>query len=458
MKLHIVILAAGKGTRMRSRRPKVLQTLAGRPLLAHVLDTARRMQPEAIHVVIGHGAAQVCAAFPDAGVQWVEQVEQKGTGHAVQCAMPNIPTAATVLVLYGDVPLVSESALVDLAQAGQRQLAILTANMDDPTGYGRIVRNSEQQVQAIVEQKDASAAQRALCEVNTGFIAAPAAALQGWLAGLGCDNAQGEYYLTDCVAASVQQGGVVHGVRSRNVEDTLGVNDRRQLAQLERIVQRRQADQLMQGGLQLLDPERLDLRGTLEFGQDCQIDVNCVIEGQTVLGDDVYVGPNCVLRNVRIGSGSRIEAFTHIDGAELDTNVQVGPYARLRPGTRLARGAKVGNFVETKQTVVGPGSKINHLSYVGDAVLGADVNVGAGTITCNYDGANKHRTVIGDGAFIGSNSALVAPVRIGAGATIGAGSTISREAPERALTVARARQKSLPGWQRPQKKPRPESS
>lgn len=453
MTLHIVILAAGKGTRMRSRRPKVLQTLAGRPLLAHVLDTAQRMRPEAIHVVIGHGAEQVCAAFPDEGVQWVEQVEQKGTGHAVQCAMPNIPTAATVLVLYGDVPLVSESALVDLAQAGQRQLAILTADMDDPTGYGRIVRNSEQQVQAIVEQKDATAAQRALCEVNTGFIAAPAAALQGWLAGLRCDNAQGEYYLTDCVAASVQQGGVVHGVRSRNVEDTLGVNDRRQLAQLERIVQRRQADQLMQGGLQLLDPERIDLRGTLEFGQDCQIDVNCLFEGRVVLGDDVSIGPNCVLRNVRIGSGSRIEAFTHIDGAELDTNVQVGPYARLRPGTRLARGAKVGNFVETKQTEVGPGSKINHLSYVGDAVLGTDVNVGAGTITCNYDGANKHRTEIGDGAFIGSNSALVAPVRIGAGATIGAGSTISRDAPEGTLTVARARQKSLTGWQRPQKKP-----
>ncbi len=451
MELHIVILAAGQGTRMKSRRPKVLQDLAGRPLLAHVLDTAAALDPARIHVVYGHGGDQVRAAFAERPVSWVEQAEQKGTGHAVDVAMPQIPDGATVLVLYGDVPLIGASTLRELLQAAAQGLAILTVELDDPSGYGRILRDPEGAVRGIVEQKDASAEQLAIREANTGILAAPAAQLRGWLEGLDNDNAQGEYYLTDCVAASVAQGRAVAAAQAADEDEILGVNDRLQLAGLERIYQRRQASALLREGLGLADPARLDIRGRLRHGRDCHIDVNVVIEGEVVLGDGVRVGPNCVLRDVVIGDDSRIEAFSHLDGATLAGDCQVGPYARLRPGTELAARAKVGNFVETKKAQVGEGSKINHLSYVGDAVLGADVNVGAGTITCNYDGANKHLTQIDDGAFIGSNSALVAPVHIGAQATIAAGSTVTRDAPAEALTVARSRQKSISGWRRPTK-------
>ena len=451
MELHIVILAAGQGTRMKSRRPKVLQDLAGRPLLAHVLDTAAALDPARIHVVYGHGGDQVRAAFAERPVSWVEQAEQKGTGHAVDVAMPQIPDGATVLVLYGDVPLIGTSTLRELLQAAAQGLAILTVELDDPSGYGRILRDPEGAVRGIVEQKDASAEQLAIREANTGILAAPAAQLRGWLEGLDNDNAQGEYYLTDCVAASVAQGRAVAAAQAADEDEILGVNDRLQLAGLERIYQRRQASALLREGLGLADPARLDIRGRLRHGRDCHIDVNVVIEGEVVLGDGVRVGPNCVLRDVVIGDDSRIEAFSHLDGATLASDCQVGPYARLRPGTELAARAKVGNFVETKKAQVGVGSKINHLSYVGDAVLGADVNVGAGTITCNYDGANKHLTQIDDGAFIGSNSALVAPVHIGAQATIAAGSTVTRDAPAEALTVARSRQKSISGWRRPTK-------
>lgn len=451
MELHIVILAAGQGTRMKSRRPKVLQDLAGRPLLAHVLDTAAALDPARIHVVYGHGGDQVRAAFAERPVSWVEQAEQKGTGHAVDVAMPQIPDGATVLVLYGDVPLIGTSTLRELLQAAAQGLAILTVELDDPSGYGRILRDAEGAVRGIVEQKDASAEQLAIREANTGILAAPAAQLRGWLEGLDNDNAQGEYYLTDCVAASVAQGRAVAAAQAADEDEILGVNDRLQLAGLERIYQRRKATALLREGLGLADPARLDIRGRLRHGRDCHIDVNVVIEGEVVLGDGVRVGPNCVLRDVVIGDDSRIEAFSHLDGATLASDCQVGPYARLRPGTELAARAKVGNFVETKKAQVGEGSKINHLSYVGDAVLGAEVNVGAGTITCNYDGANKHLTQIDDGAFIGSNSALVAPVRIGAQATIAAGSTVTRDAPAEALTVARSRQKSISGWRRPTK-------
>lgn len=451
MNLHIVILAAGQGTRMKSSLPKVLQPLAGRPLLAHVLDTANALQPAAIHVVYGHGGDAVRAAFAEAELQWVLQAEQKGTGHALAQAMPQIPDTATVLVLYGDVPLISAATLHSLATAGQQGLALLSVVLDEPMGYGRVLRTAQGAVERIVEQKDAQPQELEVREVNTGFMAAPASALRAWLAGLNCDNAQGEYYLTDCIGASVQEGKAVQALQASDVVETLGVNDRRQLADLERKLQRRLADECMGRGLHLADPARFDLRGALQFGQDCSIDVGCVLLGEVHLGADVHIGPHCVLENVHIGDGSRIEAFSHLSGAKLAEGCTVGPYARLRPGTQLERKAKVGNFVETKKALVGEGSKINHLSYVGDATLGRDVNIGAGTITCNYDGVNKHQTEIGDGAFIGSNSALVAPVRIGRGATIGAGSTISRDAPEEALTVARARQKSLFGWQRPKK-------
>ncbi len=455
MTLHIVVLAAGQGTRMKSRQPKVLQTLAGQPLLGHVLAAARQLDPDAIHVVYGHRGDLVRQAFADEGVRWVEQAEQLGTGHAVDQAMPGIPDEATVLVLYGDVPLIRPATLRALAAAATEGLALLTVTLDDPNGYGRILRNAEGAVEAIVEQKDASPEQLAVTEVNTGFLAAPAHMLRGWLQALDCKNAQGEYYLTDCVAASVAQGGVVEAVTTSDIIETLGVNDRVQLAQLERRHQLRQADALLRAGLTLLDPARFDLRGTLTHGPDCVVDVNCVFLGQVELGEGVQIGPHCVLENVVLGDGVRVEANCHLSGARVGASAQVGPYARLRPGTTLGAEAKVGNFVETKNAQVGVGSKINHLSYVGDAELGQDVNIGAGTITCNYDGANKHRTVINDGAFIGSNSALVAPVTIGAGATIGAGSTISRDAPAGELTVARGRQKSLAGWKRPMKGDKP---
>ncbi len=450
--LHCVILAAGQGTRMKSRRPKVLQLLAGRPLLQHVLTTAQALQPAGLHVVYGHGGATLPEAFAaQADIQWVEQPQQLGTGHAVAQALPGIPDGATVLVLYGDVPLTPPDTLRALVAAARSQLTLLTVELDRPDGYGRILRDDTGQLRAIIEHKDASAAQRKIREVNTGLMAGSATALRGYVDGLSRDNAQGEYYLTDCVALAVAAGQAVQSVAAACEADVLGVNDRAQLAAVERIYQRRQAAVLMTQGLQLLDPERFDVRGELRVGADCQIDVNCVFEGRVELADDVRIGPNCQLRDVRVGAGTRIAANSVLEQCDIGAACAIGPFARIRPGSLLADAARAGNFVEIKNARIGPGSKINHLSYIGDATLGAGVNIGAGTITCNYDGANKHRTEIGDDAFIGSNSSLIAPVVIGSGATVGAGSTISKPAPAGELTVARGKQVTLRGWQRPRK-------
>ncbi len=453
MPVHSVILAAGQGTRMKSSRPKVLQTLAGQSLLSHVINRQARAVSSDIHVVYGHAGEQVKAAFAqDVDLHWVEQTEQLGTGHAVAQALPDIADDATVLVLYGDVPLVPAATLSALCQrASEGALAILTVNLPDPSGYGRILRE-QREIRGIVEHKDATAAQLEITEVNTGLLAAPIGPLRRWIAALSSDNAQGEYYLTDCVAAAVADGLAVESVSAAAEADVAGVNNRQQLAALERAFQLQQAEQMMAQGLQLMDPQRFDLRGQLSFGQDCLIDVNAVLEGQVVLGDRVQIGPNCQLKNCQIGADTQIHANSVLEEAQVAEHCTVGPFARLRPGTQLASRAKVGNFVETKKVEVGEGSKINHLSYVGDAKLGRDVNVGAGTITCNYDGVNKHLTEIGDGAFIGSDAALVAPVKIGAGATIGAGSVISRDAPADKLTVARGRQMTIDRWQRPSKK------
>jgi bifunctional UDP-N-acetylglucosamine pyrophosphorylase/glucosamine-1-phosphate N-acetyltransferase len=455
MDLHVVILAAGQGTRMKSDLPKVLQPLAGRPLLAHVLERAGGLGAHATHVVYGHGGDAVPSAFPQADARWVPQPEQLGTGHAVAQAMPGVPDEAVVLVLYGDVPLIEPATLRPLvAAAGAGRLVILSVALEDPAGYGRILRDADGRVHRIVEQKDASEGELGIREVNTGILAAPAAALRRWLSGLSRDNAQGEYYLTDVVALAVADGVPVDAVRAESVTEVLGVNDRAQLAMLEAALRLNHAEELMAGGVTLVDPGRVDVRGRLVCGRDVTIDVNAVFEGDVELGDGVTVGPNAWIRDSRIGAGSRIQPNTMIDGAEIGPACEIGPFARIRPGTVLANGVKVGNFVETKKSRIGEGSKVNHLSYVGDAEVGAGVNVGAGTITCNYDGANKHRTVIGDGAFIGSNTALVAPVSVGPRATIGAGSTISKDAPPEQLTVARGRQVTVKGWKRPDKKPK----
>jgi bifunctional UDP-N-acetylglucosamine pyrophosphorylase / glucosamine-1-phosphate N-acetyltransferase len=453
MALHVVILAAGQGTRMKSDRPKVLQPLAGRPLLAHVLGRALGLGAHATHVVYGHGGDAVPAAFPDAQVNWVLQAEQLGTGHAVAQAMPTIPDDAVVLVLYGDVPLIEAATLkplVAVAQAGG--LALLAVRLEDPTGYGRIIRDAVGRVVHIVEQKEASPAELAIPEVNTGILAAPAGRLRAWLAGLSNANAQGEYYLTDVVAIAVAEGVRVEASLAPTVAEVLGINDRAQLAGLETALRARMAADLMRAGVTLVDPARIDVRGRLVCGRDVMIDINAVFEGAVELGDDVHIGPNVLIRNSRLGAGCVVLPNTLIDGAEVGPGCELGPFARLRPGAELAGGVKIGNFVEVKKSCIGAGSKVNHLSYIGDAEIGTRVNVGAGTITCNYDGANKYRTVIGDEAFIGSNTALVAPVEIGAGATIGAGSTISNDAPGGELTIARGKQVTVPGWKRPVKK------
>lgn len=452
MPLHAVVLAAGQGTRMRSRLPKVLQPLGGQPLLTHVLDAATLLSPARMHVVYGHGGDAVRERFREADVCWVHQAEQLGTGHAVQQAMDGIPDDASVLVLYGDVPLVRVDTLERLCDAAAGGPAVLTVDVADPAGYGRIVRDAGGRMRGITEHKDATSEQRAIHEINTGLVACPAGLLRGWLAGLGCDNAQGEYYLTDIVALAVRDGIAVAAVSAASEEEVQGINDRIQLAAAERVLQRRRARALMREGVTLVDPARFDLRGRVTAGRDCLIDVNAVLEGEVRLGDGVVIGPHCVIRNTALGDGVRVEAHSVLDGAELGEGCTVGPFARLRPGTRLAAGARVGNFVEVKQSDVGEGSKINHLSYIGDARIGRDVNVGAGVITCNYDGASKHLTVIGDGVFVGSDCQLVAPVEIGPGATIGAGSTITRTAPEGQLSLSRARQVSVPGWRRPTKK------
>ena len=452
--LQVVVLAAGKGTRMRSRLPKVLQPLAGRPLLEHVLRTAHGLHDARCVVVIGHEAQAVRQAFAARPqLRFCEQSPQLGTGHAVQQACPQLDDAGVVLVLYGDVPLVRAQTLQPLLEAARAgALALLTVRLAQPAGYGRIVRDPQGRVLRIVEHKDASAEELRIDEVNSGILAAPAAALKRWVGGLRDDNAQREYYLTDVVQMAQAEGLAVQAVQAADADELLGVNDRLQLAQLERLAQRRTAEQLMRDGVTLFDPQRIDVRGELVCGQDVRIDVGCVFEGRVELDDGVEVGPHCVLRNCRIGADSRIEAFSHVDGAVCGQGVRIGPYARLRPGSELGRDVHVGNFTEVKNSTLGEGSKANHLSYVGDASVGARVNIGAGTITCNYDGADKYRTVIEDDVFIGSDTQLVAPVRVGRGATLGAGTTLTRDAPAGQLTLSRARQQSIEGWVRPQKK------
>ncbi|NKF20762.1 bifunctional UDP-N-acetylglucosamine diphosphorylase/glucosamine-1-phosphate N-acetyltransferase GlmU [Solimonas sp. C16B3] len=454
--MHAVILAAGQGTRMKSAKPKVLHELGGKPMLGHVIDAAQALGAAAIHVVVGHGAEQVraWAASADAGstLQWAEQREQKGTAHAVQQAMPQIPDDAQVLILYGDVPLVSADSLRALVQAGRKTLALATVELDGPQGYGRIVRNRQKRVTGIVEQKDATPRQRAIREVNTGLMSAPAKRLRGWLAKVGNDNAAGEFYLTDIVAMAVKAKLEVATVTA-DANEVEGANDRLQLARLERLLQQRQVDALMRAGVAFADPSRFDLRGRFEHGRDVSIDIGCIFEGDVVLGDGVRIGAYSILRDVRLGSGTVVQPHSMLDGCEAGADCVIGPFARVRPSTTLAAGAHLGNFVEVKNAALGTETKANHLAYVGDASIGARTNIGAGVITCNYDGANKHRTIIGDDVFVGSDTQLVAPVTVKDGATIGAGSTITRDVPGGGLTIARAReQKTVSGWQRPRKR------
>ncbi len=453
MNLSIIILAAGQGTRMRSDLPKILHPLGGRPLLAHVLDTARRFDDAALHVVVGHGAEQVRAAFPDPAIHWFTQQPQLGTGHAVAQVLPAIPDEHAVLVMYGDVPLIRKETLGALQViALNNEVGLLTAELDDPTGYGRILYAADGSITGSVEEQDATNEQRRIREVNTGFVAAQAGSLRNWVESLDNNNAQGEFYLTDIIARAVTDGIIVRGVTTKDRNEVLGVNTRAQLATLERCYQLRQAMACMDDGVTLIDPARFDLRGRLAAGQDVVIDVNAVLEGNISLGNRVTIGPNVVMRDTSIADDVTILPNCVIEEADIGAGTRIGPFARIRPGTRLAQSTHIGNFVEIKNSEIGNGSKVNHLSYIGDTGIGRDVNVGAGTITCNYDGANKHRTVIGDGVFIGSDTQLIAPVTVADGATIGAGSTITRNAPAGELTLSRAPQETRKGWQRPVKK------
>jgi bifunctional UDP-N-acetylglucosamine pyrophosphorylase/glucosamine-1-phosphate N-acetyltransferase len=450
--LSVIILAAGQGTRMRSDLPKVLQPLAGKPLLAHVLACSKALSADDICVVYGHGGEVVQAQFPEPDIRWALQAEQLGTGHAVQQAMPETPVENRVLILAGDVPLLMTATLERLlAGTPTDEMAVLTVDMDDPSGYGRIVRASDS-VQCIVEQKDASDDQRRIREINTGVILCPGDKLKGWLANLRNDNSQGEYYLTDVIAMAVADGVKVHGIKADSSVEVMGINDKKQLAEAERALQARLVDELMQQGVGFADPARVDIRGTLKCGKDVFIDINAVFEGDVELGDGTTIESNNLIRDSKLGASTMVHSNCHVEGATTGTNCEIGPFARLRPGAELADNVKVGNFVEIKKSTVADGSKVNHLTYIGDATIGAGVNVGAGTITCNYDGANKHKTTIGDGAFIGSGVQLVAPVAVGAGATIGAGSTITRDAPNDSLTLERSKQKSIEGWTKPVKK------
>jgi len=453
MNPSVIILAAGQGTRMRSDLPKVLHPLGGMPLLQHVIRTAKALDPSVIHVVYGHGGEQVREALDQDGVNWVLQDQQLGTGHAVDQAMPDVPDNDVVLVLYGDVPLIRAETLLQLLdQAGQSKLAVLTATLDNPLGYGRMLRDDNGRLTGIVEQKDASDEQLHIREINTGFLAAPAGKLRGWLQQLDNSNAQSEYYLTDVVAIAAREGTGIESTTAEDEYEILGVNDRAQLATLERVYQHGLADRLMRDGTTLADPGRIDVRGELVAGRDCFIDINCVFDGRVTLGERVRIGANCVIKNAVIADD--VEIFTNcvIEDGVIGRQSRIGPFARIRPETELAEQVHVGNFVEIKKSRIAPGSKVNHLSYIGDTHMGSGVNVGAGTITCNYDGACKHLTEIGDNVFIGSDTQLVAPVKVGDGATIGAGSTITREVPPGELTLSRSPQKTRTGWQRPVKK------
>jgi len=452
MSLSIVVLAAGEGKRMRSAAPKVLAPLAGRPLLAHVLDTARALSPDRLVVVHGHGGEAVRDAFSQSDIVWAEQRDQRGTAHALAAAMPEVAADGAVLVLYGDVPLLGVEALAPLVRAaGEGALALLSARFPDPTGYGRILRSHAGAVEGIVEERDASEAERAVTEVNTGVLAAPASRLRGWLPSIGNDNAQGEYYLTDTVALALADGVEVRCVEASDVASTRGVNDRTQLAAVEAELRRRHAAALLEAGVTLTDPTRIDVRGSLRCGKDVVIDPGCIFEGAVELGDGVRIGTGVVIRDSVIGNDASVRPYTLIESARVGEGAVVGPFARLRPGSELAGGVHVGNFVETKNARLGPGSKANHLAYLGDADIGAAVNVGAGVITCNYDGAEKHKTVIEDGAFIGTDCPLVAPVTVGADATVGAGSTVTEDVPPGKLALARSRQVIIDGWERPKK-------
>ncbi len=451
--LHVVILAAGQGKRMKSRLPKVLHRLAGRTLLEHVVSAAGYLDPAVIHVVYGHGGQQVREAQSALPVQWVEQREQNGTGHGVEQALPAIPDEATVLVLYADVPLIDAGTLREtVAATADGALALITAEVEDPAGYGRILRSDDGGVVAIVEDKDASDGERTIKEINTGILAANAAGLRGWLGRIGDNNAQGERYLTDVIALAAGDGAGVHAINPAALEEVLGINDRSQLAMLERYYQRGRAEQLMGEGVTIADPARLDIRGDVEVGLDVSLDVNVILEGRVVIAEGASIGPNCVIKDSEIGAGSQVYANSVIDQARIGTGCEIGPYARLRPGTELAEDVHIGNFVEVKNTRVGRGSKANHLTYLGDSQLGKGVNVGAGTITCNYDGAEKHTTIIEDDVFVGSGVELVAPIRVRAGATIGAGATVTKDVPSGVLSVNRGRQTTIENWARPTKK------
>jgi bifunctional UDP-N-acetylglucosamine pyrophosphorylase/glucosamine-1-phosphate N-acetyltransferase len=450
--LHIIILAAGAGTRMKSRVPKVLQTVAGQPMIIHVLETALQAKPAGIHVVFNPDVPEVPAACAAYDITWAAQSEQLGTGHAVQQAMPGIPDNADVLVLYGDTPLLEAEVLQALIEFPSDGVKVLTMEVTDPTGYGRIVRDGGSAVTGIVEERDASAAQRLITEVNSGIIFGPRAELMSCLNNMVSENSQNEYYLTDVFSIAYEQGIATDGMLAPLPEDLEGANDRIQLATLECRYRMKKSSELMRAGVQLADPERLDVRGTVTTGSDVYIDINVILEGQITLGDDVRIGPGCVLKDCDLAAGTRVHAYSVLEGMRSTGACEIGPFARVRPGTELAEGSKVGNFVEIKKTKLGKNSKASHLSYLGDSSIGERVNIGAGTITCNYDGVNKFETIIEDDVFIGSDTQLIAPVKVGKGANIGAGTTLSKDAPEEQLTLSRAKQVTIRGWKRPEKK------